>query len=367
MSFLFTSKFLRKRYYALLCVKIICISAVTCLIASLSLKTIHILFLRHSFKQFLIQMQTQQNIEHNTDYNIEYSFLHSRIKVNHLITKHDVMEIVLPEFHAQTFGGFILPNKILLEIKSVIINEIGGNKSTIYNEDKEPIILELFLSKKLFSLPKVYGIKADNRLKLQIFSEENEITGKLTMDDFSFGLDNDKHSMYLKNKGMLLLYKPSFVDYFISANRPFAWDIEFATLGNYETWGIQNEHKAIVYEMEIKHGLLDFDFTKIDCTGNLTFDGKVRKMNLSVDINHEKKLLEAMINSAIQQKTLDVKILKQMHQDMNNVIIPKLRRNSDKKYDKHHLSLHITKTLDDDFFVNGISASEIASSFNFQQ
>ena len=37
-------------------------------------------------------MQTQQNIEHNTDYNIEYSFLHSRIKVNHLITKHDVME-----------------------------------------------------------------------------------------------------------------------------------------------------------------------------------------------------------------------------------------------------------------------------------
>ena len=78
-------------------------------------------------------MQTQQNIEHNTDYNIEYSFLHSRIKVNHLITKHDVMEVVLPEFHAQTFGGFILPNKILLEIKSVIINEIGGNKTTIYN------------------------------------------------------------------------------------------------------------------------------------------------------------------------------------------------------------------------------------------
>ena len=366
MSFLFTSKFLKRRQYVFLTIKALLGSAVICFLAFLCLKATHIIFLRYSFKHFLTQIKATQNIEHNEDYNIEYSFFQSKIKVNHLVTTKDVMEVVLPEFQAQTSGGFVLPDRILLELKSVIVKEIGGNSSTLYNENQEPIIVELFLNKRIFKLPKVYAIKADNRLKLQIFNEENDISGQLTLDDFSFGADDDKHSLYMKNKGTLLLYKPSFVDYFISANRPFTWDIEFAMLGNYETWGIKDEHKAIVYEVEVKHGLLDFDFTKIDCYGGFTFDGNVRKMDMSVNINNEKKLLEAMINSTIQHKTLDIKILKQMHKDMNNIIIPKLRKNSDKKYDKHNLSLHITKTIEDEVYVNNISASEIAGSFNFK-
>ena len=311
-------------------------------------------------------MKTTQNIEHNTDYNIEYSFFQSQIKINHLIATKDFMEIVLPDFQAQASGGFILPSKIVLELRSVSVKEIGGDTSTIHNESQEPIIVELLLDKKIFKLPQVYAMKVTNRLKLQIFNEENEMIGKLTINDSLFGANDEKHSLYVKSKGTLLLYKPSFVDYFISANRPFTWDIEFATLGNYETWGIKDEHKAIVYNVEVKHGLLDFNFTKIDCHGSFTFDGNVRKMDTSVNINNEKKLLEAMINSAIQHKTLDIKILKQMHQDMNNVIIPKLRKNSDKKYDKHNLSLHITKTMEDEVYVNDISATEIAGSFNFK-
>ena len=367
MSFLFTSKFLKRRQYVFLTIKALLVSAIICFLAFLCLKTAHILFLRYSFKHFLTQMKATQNVEHNEDYSIEYSFFQSRIKVNHLITTKDFMEVVLPEFQAQTSGGFILPDRILLELKSVIVKEIGGDSSTLYNENQEPIMLKLFLNKGIFKLPQVYAIKTDNRLKLQIFNEENEIKGKLTLDDFSFGADDDKHSLYIKNKGTLLLHKPSFVDYFISANRPFTWDIEFAILGNYETWGIKNEHKAVVYEIEVKHGLLDFDFTKIDCYGGFTFDGNVRNMDMFVNINNEKKLLEAMINSAIQHKTLDVKILKQMHQDINNIIIPKLRKNSDKKYDKYNLSLHITKSIEDEAYnINNISTRTIASSFNFK-
>lgn len=366
MSFLFTSKFLKRRYYAFLFIKAALASIIICFLAFLLLKATNILFLRYSFKNFLTQIKTTQNIEHNDDYNIEYNFLKSQIKVNHLITTKDIIEIILPDFQAQASGGFILPNQISLELKSFIFKEIGGNSSYIYNENQEPIVAELFLNKRIFKLPKIYGFKINNRLRLQIFNENNEITGKISMDDLSFGSNDNIHSIYFKNKGTLLLYKPSFVDYFISANRPFTWNIELATLGNYETWGIQDEHKSIVHEIEIKNGTLDFDFTKIDCKGSIIFDGSVRKMNMFVNINNEKQLLEAMINSAIQHKTLDIKILKQMHQDINNIIIPKLRKNSDKKYDKHNLSLRITKTIEDEAYVNGISASEIAGSFNFK-
>ena len=256
-------------------------------------------------------------------------------------------------------SGFFVPSEINVKIKDMTTTIARSDKNYIISQTGNEDGFYVKFNWGFFKKPYLSGMKNSSPAKYSIMDNE-KVVGKINIDDFVVVINGDKKET--KYKGSMMFHDTIFLPYVFLLDIPLSWDIHLQEFKTQDYIGLNKDSLVDLTNVKINKFFMDFDFAKLFAVGDLNYiPTRLNNINLKIDIDNDKKLIDNIFNVALRNKSDSMRQLKNFHNSIKK-IIPILKKNNENSTN-NHLQLIIKKTnIMPDYTINDIGLVELMSS-----